>query len=431
MKINISKTHVVLLFILFLFIFAPPIVPNIHYFLAVVSIGWVFINHKFYLKILNTSAMKIWCKATVGLSFYVVLITLGNVIYGDVVQTSHYISLYNRYLSVTIIIIPVSLIVIGYCSKKKVSYEKVMEIFITVGLIQGIMDLSAYFIPKIRNIYLWFLVNFSDASLYSNKWHLKRRVYGLAYCLTDEFGWGMGILSGMALIYGIEKNKKYIVYSLIIMLGGLINSRTTLVIYALAPIVILLFYIIKRRGKKFLKYVLVVGFWGAILVGAFKKFVNPSSISYQWILSGINDFVNTLFGRTRDVVSTDFSSKLFSDASLELPDLLRTIIGTGHSRYLASGYNHTDCGYINDIWFVGIIGALFLYIIIIRMLWIIYHNSASDLIKVLSIFLFTTFIVFNIKAGAICYNVGPAAFFSLLFISDNYVNTRTVKDSKE
>lgn len=427
MKIKIRKTNVVLFCILFLFVFAPPIVPNIHYILAVVGGGWVLINHNFYLKLFSVSAMKLWCKAMVGLSFYVLLITLGNIIYGDVVKPSHYVSLYNRYLSVVIIIIPVSLIVIGYCVQKNVSCERIMEIFITVGLLQGIMDLTAYFIPKIRNAFLWFLVNFSDSSLYSNAWHLKRRVYGLAYCLTDEFGWGMGILSGIALIYGIEKNKKYIIYSLIIVLGGIINARTTLIIYILAPMVILIFYIINRRGKKFVKYVSIAGFVLTMLIVALKKFVNQSSMSYQWILSGINDLVNILFGKSQSVVSTDFSSKLFTDTSLELPDLLRAIIGTGHSRYQASGYNHTDCGYINDIWFVGILGALFLYSIIIFMVWKIYQNATSDLIKMLSIFLIASFIVFNIKAGAICYNVGPAVFFSILFILDNYVNGRVVR----
>ena len=427
MKIRIRKTNVALFCILFLFIFAPPIVPNIHYILAAVGAGCVLINHNFYLKLFGISAMKVWCKATVGLIFYILLITLGNIIYGDIVQTSHYISLYNRYLSVVIIIIPVSLIIIGYCIQKNVSCEKIIEIFITVGLAQGLMDLNAYFVPKIRNVFLWFLVNFSDSNLYSNAWHLKRRVFGLAYCLTDEFGWGMGILSGIALIYGIEKNKKYIIYSLIIVLGGLINSRTTLIIYILAPMVILIFYITKRRGKKFVKYVYIAGFIWAMLVVAFKKIINQSSMSYQWILSGINDLVNILFGKSQSAVSTDFSSKLFADTSLELPDLLRTIIGTGHSRYQASGYNHTDCGYINDIWFVGILGAFFLYSVIIFMVWKIYQNTTSDLIKMLSIFLSASFFVFNIKAGAICYNVGPAAFFSLLFVLDNYVNGKVVR----
>lgn len=142
-----------------------------------------------------------------------------------------------------------------------------------------------------------------------------------------------------------------------------------------------------------------------------------SETTGEWVSKGVESVV--------ELIETGNSTKddmgvMTSDRFWQLPDAERILIGTGHSRYEAEGYLHTDCGIVNDIWFVGILGLFLLYGIVVFLCFKIFKNSRNSLEKFIALFFLCSFFVFDIKGATIGYNMGGAVFFLVLFVTRFY-----------
>ena len=74
----------------------------------------------------------------------------------------------------------------------------------------------------------------------------------------DVFGFGIGIIAGICFFYGVVKKKIYIIKSIIIAIATLLNSRTGLIVYAMAIVLSMIFVFKKGNLKKILTMVIAI-----------------------------------------------------------------------------------------------------------------------------------------------------------------------------
>lgn len=405
------KSKAALSIYLFAVIFAPPITPQFNLLVALCSGVWLAvcnsINIRYYLQKTGLLALGGFCIYLIHIVFQRII---SYVIFDDAVNSSHYISLYNRIIVLLIVMLPCSITFVNGARRKGLTLNDMIEVIIWAGILETITCVLAFAFPDIKMF-------FNNLALMNtgeefNKWYITVRSYGFARTLVDVYGWGTGITAGISLIYGVYVKKEYIFYSVFLLIAPLLNARTGLVIYALALGIISVFVVvrleIKKIGRIFFTAMAIVALYFLFWPIAEKNY--PMTIN--WIEEGIEDFVHLLFSE-KDLKVTGFAKTLQVKNSWMLPEYPRILFGTGHSRYEALGYMHTDFGYVNDIWAGGMIGVIFLYgsLAYFSIKNIKKVSGAYYLILIYTLF---SFFIFNIKACAVGYNPGTAIYILIV-----------------
>ena len=228
---------------LFILIFAPPIVPYPYLFLTIYSLFLLVIEYQGEVfKVLKNSGIYDWIVAMTILAVYTVCIPLPiSMLRNDIVNTSHYISVINRYgvLIITVSICATYLL----CKTDRNGYDSefLLESLINAGLIEGTCAALAFLFPGVKSVFIFFMKRFSASDLYSNTWYITVRSYGFASTLVDVFGLGAALIAGICFFYGITRKKKYIVESIVIAIATILNSRTGLLVYLIAIVLSILY----------------------------------------------------------------------------------------------------------------------------------------------------------------------------------------------
>ena len=231
---------------LFVLVFAPPIVPYPHLFLTIFSFLMLATTYKRKVWIvLKRSGIYNWVLAMGLLAMYTVCVPLPiSMLCNDIVNTSHYISVINRY---GVLIVAVSVCVTYLLCKTDrdgYGYEFLLESLINAGVIEGVCAALAFLFPGVKSIFIFFMKQFSASNLYSNTWYITVRSYGFASTLVDVFGLGAALIAGICFFYGITRKKIYMAESIVIAIATILNSRTGLLVY-LISIVLSLLYVLQ------------------------------------------------------------------------------------------------------------------------------------------------------------------------------------------
>lgn len=408
---------------MFVLIFAPPIIPYPQLVLMLISVIFVIGRYRnSYRIVAMKSGMNTWIKGMILWVMYVVVISLGeSLLVGDIVDLPHYMHIFNRYGMLSIVGMPCCIFVLCELQKHNYDISFFIECIINAGIIEGICSIVAFLSPTIKGVFVSLMEKFTG-STYS-VWYTTVRNYGFAGTLVDTFGYGIALIAGICFFYGIIKNQKYILYSLIIAIATLLNSRTGVAIYFIS-IGISALYVFRKGSLKYLKVifvaVLVIGLGSFI---AF-QFLKTNKATLGWVMKAVNSVTNLLGGNgLKNADSADPVKLLFTTQSLELPSLFRMIVGTGHSLYEARGYRHSDIGYINELWLCGIIGCDMLYgLLILLMSKLI--RSKNEIARFSGIYMLLAYFVFNVKGIALGYNPGAITMFIVIFIFIYYENTK-------
>ena len=399
----------------FILIFAPPLIPYPHLFLTIFSfLALLTTYRKTAWDVFCRSGIYKWDWVMVLLGVYTVCVPLPvSVVCNDIVNASHYMSVINRYGVLTV---AVSVCVTYLLCKSKQNgydYKFLLECVINAGLIEGVCSILAFLFPSVKTFFIFFMQQFSESTLYSNTWYITVRSYGFASTLVDVFGLGIGIIAGICFFYGVTNNKIYILESVVIAVATLLNSRTGLIIYAMAILCTMLVVIETKNIKKIVTIFFALGIL-AFLGMKVLEIMSTNEYTASWFQSGI-DSINNFISGNKSMGNNDAMRLLLEKQSWDLPDFPRIIIGTGHSLYAAEGYSHSDVGYINELWLFGITGCIFLYGNIIRLCSKL-HRSKNFIFKFLGLFLVMAYFFFNIKGAALGYNPGAVAMFICVFI---------------
>ena len=416
MKIKLKTLKsIYLVLYLFILIFAPPFFYKTNLILAAWSVFLILKEYqKTYRQVLGTSGQKRWMvMIAVLLAYAMIIIVLNGILFHDLVQVRHYASLFNRYMVLTITLLSCSTYCICYFRKNGFGIEDFIRFIIYAGLIESGLVFLSFISSGFHNYLLVLLKKFGDSTLYGNAWYIEIRSYGFAGTLLDTFGLGMGLLAGISLFYGVLHEKRFLFYSVLIAIAGTIDSRTTALIYLISVFVIFIYSVCFLKIKLLVWCgILVIGVSGAagIIMGFLE---NVNNATYVWIMGAFESIKQLFFSGK----STGTFEILFSSSFWKLPNYFQFVFGTGHSLYQAEGYLHSDVGYINDLWFVGIIGIVFVYGNFFMLIRESYVSYSDILVKMSCIFIGSSFLVFNIKGCAIGYNPGMAVMLSLLFLT--------------
>lgn len=400
---------------IFFFIFCPPIIPRLDVVLIVFSAFGIYIKHRRkVIHVLGRSGILFWVKAMIMLAWYILLIPLpiSVFLYGDIVQIRHYISLINRYGLLVAAVSTCVVYLILELEADNYGIEDFLRFLFYAGAIESSFSLGALLFPNFKSFLILIMYKNTGNAAYLNAWYTTIRSYGFANTLVDLFGLGISIIASACFVYGVFRNKIYILLSAYIVISAALNARTGLILYIICIMITIIYLVLKRNAKGILLggISILMGVW------AFNFVLSTDLIDIStkdWITSGIESFVEVL---EKGEVESGSLNILFRDSWWDLPKGIRLFIGTGHSRYQAEGYTHTDVGYVNEIWMAGLVGGAFLYITIIRLIYMSISRYKSFMIKDIGIIICIEYFVFNIKAVALGYNPGATAMLSILFV---------------
>lgn len=432
MKIRIrrvNKNELLLSIYVFFAIFSPPFVPYVNLVVVLFSGLLILMKYRYiFMKIICYTQIFNWIK--IWVIFYIWCITvifINMLFFQDIVQIDHYVTLFNKFTVLLVVVV----IDCGFvlCVVEKYGYGKnfLIKIVINAGLIESITVVLAFLSPTIKSFFVQLMGKNTGASLYSNHWFVTVRSYGFASTLVDVYGLGIAIIAGICFSYGILYEKRYIIYSFFIAFSTALNSRTGLVLYAIFIILSSGYIMIKIRSlMKKVRLGVALCLSGIALLIAY-KLISKNEFTATWISSGLDSIMSFI---NQSDTPTDYFAVASNDSYWELPTGIRLLIGTGHSRFAAKGYSHTDNGYVNDIWLSGILGCIMLYGGILKMVYSIWMNTKESLVKIGVLIITLGFIIFNVKGGVINGTIGGITFFMVLFFL-NYIQVCEYKIDKK
>lgn len=193
--------------ILFLLLYYPPVFHiNVLPPLGVISWIYLIINYRCWNLYLHT-------KALLKNIFLLVAINIWTLVIVKINQES--LSNMAGLVYWVIIIIPICLHITIMLNKNNYSIYDLLNLLLSVGLIQGLLAIITFISPSLKQILTLNLLQqgaiSQDAYLYS----YDRRFYGYANGLTFGMPVVQAFLSGIALYLSIYKGKKYIIYTVI------------------------------------------------------------------------------------------------------------------------------------------------------------------------------------------------------------------------
>lgn len=402
---------------LFVLVFAPPLIPYPHLFLTIFSLLALATTYRGMVwSVLKRSGIYNWILKMTLLAIYVISIPLPiSMLCNDIVNTSHYISIINRY---GVLLVAVSVCVTYILCKTEINgydHKFLLESLINAGLIEGGCAALAFLFPGIKSFFIFFMKRFSESYLYSNTWYITVRSYGFASTLVDVFGLGIALIAGMCFFYGITQKKIYIFESIIIAIATVLNSRTGLLVYLIAILFSMLYVLQKRDLRKIVSVVIAIGI--LLLVGSkILEIMSTNEYTAGWFQAGVKSIKNVVSGNGISNTNNDAVGLLFQDNFWRFPEFPRIIFGTGHSLYGVKGYAHSDVGYINEVWLFGILGCLVLYEKIIEMCRTMNKETQIPIFKYAALFLLISYFFFNIKCEVLGYNPGAVVMFFIIFV---------------
>jgi hypothetical protein len=283
-------------------------------------------------------------------------------------------------------IIPASLSVFIIVQKKNGSDLMFYNSLLLAVLFQTILAFLAFIFPSVQS---FFLINILRENPNMSYW-AQFRMYGFAKYLTGFTGMAQGFLAAIFLYLGFSIKKSYLVFVPFILFSGLINARTSLIIFISSAIIILLF---TRIG--FLKKILIL--FGSIifllfLVIIFNNFAFfRTNDTFNWIYESIN-VISDFF---RGEITGYFIYATNSDKYI-LPSGIQLIFGAGTRIFNMTNIGYTsDIGYINDFWVGGLIFSIMYYSFWMKIITSFTKKNKHDysLVLVLSV----TFLLVNFK----------------------------------
>lgn len=311
-------------------------------------------------------------------------------------------------------------IIILYLKNKNYTINDLFDMLIKVGALQGLLSIISFCIPAVRLAFL----KLSGGDGY-NSWLLARRGYGLSFSLLDGFGFGMGLIAGIAILKFKLRDLRNVLLQIVeiflIVFSIAINSRTGLIIASVAFLLKLCFSNnLKSILIKIPIVMLAIGIILQALIPIINAGIGSSNININWICSDIGGLIKAL------VPSADINTSLTQAQStsnpyynnltrIEYPQgTFQLLFGKGWQVYYGSqiGYR-SDNGFVNMIWMFGIFGTViyFAYNFII----ILKNSNWLDNNTIILIFTFIALVMYSFKGRPFGYSAGIVVFYIVIF----------------
>lgn len=377
---------------LFLYIFMPPLKINILHILFLVGALYLIINIK---KICKIKKKKIYYENIFFISLIILYSSLLVMISenGDIkILKAVIISFFEMY------IISLTFCFYLYLNKKKFIY--LFDRLYKIAIFQSVIAITAF---SFKEVQMFILNNFLKIKLDKEQVTVleflsSKRLYGLSNGLTYSTPIYQAVLSTSFLFY--RKLNKII--CLIIFISAVINARIAIVVFIIA-LIIHLFQKIKGnsliRNFKFLLKILILVGVSIIIMDIFFNNIFIKNSTLLWIKEAFDEIFNLFKGERKGTFYYLFGKFLIFPKDIQL------IFGEGYT--LFGKKIGSDIGYVNDLWFGGIIYTLLIWIFIIRNFISLYKNI--EMMKLINLKILVNLLII---VAIICHIKGTIYTFS-------------------
>lgn len=407
-RIN-EKYQIGLIIYIFCFLFAPPLVKNINFVLFVFAYSFIMIIIK-YRKKLKETLKSITIKnciflLLVYLVMYVISIILNIAFTGEIYLTNYVMNLYSMFIGFIVIFV-CALYLIYRLQELGKELDDLIRLFIFAGLIQSLITITTLLSPAIKTKLVRIMFLNTGDILLNTPWIISRRFFGFSNSMLDLFGFGTGLLAVLPLFYSIKHGKKYLACVPLLLLVPLLNSRSGLIMFVIGFIVWFI-YILKNKTYKNISKIIVVSLILAVTFIVLLIKFSPNTL--DWILKDFGSFIGKGNGTASALFGKDFWT---------IPPIQSWLMGTGYNVSAYSGFKvenitHSDVGYINEFWKVGIAGSIILYSFITYILIKAYKSSKEKYQKSIFVVFLMSIFVFLIKGTIFTYNPGCVIIYTL------------------
>ncbi len=345
--------YIIFFILLYLFLFDPPF----FMFRGVMRFSNILLVLSFFYVIFNSSEVarfyRIMRKEVFMFTFLFIFVVIRSSLEGDVSFINKTMMAYLNIIMVT----PALLIF-----AQKIEYgteEQFIRTLLFVGAIATIITivclLNSPFHEYVRNQ----IVQVSEEDyIYNNDY----RGFGIASNYTSNYGFTLGFLCGLGCFY-LKQNKWFLYFIPLIIIAGLVNCRTSIIIAA----VIIMIFLVSAQKKI---YALFVGCIGILLFSYFDTFIlifGLSDRTYDWLISFQQQMMSVV--ASGDLTASNAGSEIFGHMVIWPETDEQWILGRGYDIFKARGsVGNSDNGWIRQLNYGGIIYLLIFYSIIISLL---------------------------------------------------------------
>lgn len=296
-------------------------------------------------------------------------------------------------------VIPFALVMVDYVKKKDLSADALMHLLVVVGMLQAICAVLTMILPPMKNLLIQMLLDYGYGDVI---WLTAHRMFGFSGQLTHATPILQSFLAVLAFYLCFEKSRKYYVAVFLMMGTAIFNARLSVVTFGLGALMVLC--CAGRWGGKrvwhTLKVLLILLPVFAVGVVAL-NFVMPQSV--EWLRGGLQEILAIFAGKSESTTL----SQLLSAEWLVLPKGNYLLFGVGSN--IMYGYENealgiaqinSDVGYINDIWYGGLVYAALLYAVFAYGMQQLRSKCHVGAVRFMGVFLAVVMPLLNIKGMA-------------------------------
>lgn len=399
---------------LFIYIFSPPIVPNIRLILDVLNFIVVMICILYNGKINIPLEVKKTVLPFIPFLLYIWL----NALYFIFIEKPVSLIAYDNsdFIRTAFMPIYIWLKLMALCfvlqlikRKMKIKNENISNYILIAGFLQFLCAMLAFLFPGIRDIFLQIINNNTEGAVQKSIFEAldsDKRCYGFSSNLFDSIGYIVSLISAIAFIKTISrKSIKYFICFICTVFIVLLNTRTGLVLDVISIVLISLFYARGNVMKNFIGYSVIA--ITMLIIGCYVISILPES-TLSWATEGLESVYNLL-------VEQEYSGIFltFFLYHLNFPDDI--IFGDGAIPD-AMYYNVSDIGYVQCIWRYGIVGTILLMMGISYFFYSAYKKNRESMgMQCFILCSSVIFFVYLIKLFSL-YNLGGYAVFIPIII---------------
>lgn len=341
-NISVSSTNssalyrLCIVLVVWMVIFNPPLfgVTGITHFFAYCAWIYIALNRIYSKKLLLAQLVLIL------VSIYLSLVSSVN---------GYSIGAATFYITWAIELIPIAITISSSAKQRGFGFDFLISTLIQAALVESGFVYVAVISPDVQDYFIQMMVGTGGTHAFYEEWSF--RTYGLASNLQFSSPIAMSSAALLAILrWQYTGNKSNIIIAAAIVPAAFINARTSLLIFLIGAILVL---ISKSNGiKGVIKAALTVG----LVIAAMMTLVSfvPQTQLTIWLKDGLSDILS-LVGISSDSIGQSTLDYFTSEARYQIPSSpLQILFGVGHTILAIpeNGYS-SDVGYINDIWFGG------------------------------------------------------------------------------
>lgn len=237
--------------------------------------------------------------------------------------------------------------------------EQFIRALLLVGTIATIITMACLLDPSFQYYVRNQIIQVSEEEYIFNN---DYRGFGIASAYTSNYGFTLGFLAGLGCFY-LKQNKWFLYCLPFMIMAGLVNCRTSIII---AAVIIIVFMVSAQKNL----YAFFVGCLGFLLFAYFDTFIllfNLSDRTYEWLMRFQEQMMDT--AESGDLTATKAGSDLFGEMVIWPETIGQWFWGRGYDIFKdQGGVGNSDMGWLRQLNYGGIIYLLIFYSIIISIL---------------------------------------------------------------